>query len=510
MKKTPYLLRLAICLCMLAVSSSVSFASHIVGSDLTYSWVSGNTYTVRLTLYADCGPASAAAYAGLPTAVPQICVYDDTTLVTTFNLSITGPSAGIEVTPTLCPGVLSQCDSVGSTMPGITLFEYTGTYTLPSASANWEFRYVGNLGSSGAAGRAGAITNLITAGSSTMALSAKLNNSSGHNTSPVLNVIPLPYYAINMFHNYNPVAIDAEGDSLVYSLIDVTGGSGSAACTYAAPPTYGGGLSGSAPLLTAPGTFSFNTFSGQLSFYPNVLQRAAALYNIKEYRGGTLIGSLQRELTILINATTNHLPGGNFTSVSGCTLVDTTTILVCDTTGSFSATIPAFDADAADSITLVPFGVPAGATLSITGNGTPSPVSTFSWNGTTAPHGLHTFFIKYFDNACPMNGYQTIAYKVQVTDCSYVPTNTKGMANSKAEGVFPNPASDALTIAHGDFNSACTITLYDAVGRAVKTTESIPGTTQTILNTSDLPNGLYTVRLINESGTRNITVSVQH
>ncbi len=510
MKKTPNLLRLAICLCLLAISSSASFASHIIGSDLTYSWVSGNTYTVRLTLYADCGPASAGAFAALPTAVPQICVYNDTTLITTFNLSITGPSTGIEVTPTLCPGVLSQCDSVGSTMPGITLFEYTGTYTLPSASANWEFRYVGYLGTSGSAGRAAAITNLVTAGSTMMALSAKLNNTAGHNTSPVLNVIPLPYYAVNMFHNYNPVAIDAEGDSLVYNLVDLSNGSASPACTYAAPPTYGGGLSGSTPLLTAPGTFSFNTFSGQLSFYPNVLQRAAALYNIKEYRGGVLIGTLQRELTILINATSNHLPGGYFTSSVGCTLVDTTTILVCDTTGSFSATIPAIDADAADSITLVPFGVPAGATLSIIGNGTPTPVSTFSWNGTTAPHGLHTFFIKYFDNACPMNGYQTIAYKVQVTDCSAVPTNTKSVGIKNTLRAFPNPTSDVLTIAHDDFNSACTITLYDALGRAVKTAVSIPGTTRTTLHTADLPNGLYTVKLINESGTRVITASVQH
>ncbi len=468
MKKTPNLLRLAVCLCLLAFTSSSSFASHIVGSDLTYSWVSGNTYRVRLTLYADCGPASAGAFSALPSATPQICLYNDTTQVHVFFLSNTGITTGTEVTPPLCPGSLSQCDSSASPIPGVTLFEYTADYTLPGTSAKWEFRYVGYLGTSGSAGRAMAITNITSAGSTVMALSAKLDNTSGHNTSPVLNVIPLPYYAVNMFHNYNPVAIDAEGDSLVYNLIDISNGSAISACTYSTPPTYGGGLSGTAPLLTAPGTFSFNTFSGQLSFYPNVLQRAAALYNIKEYRSGVLIGSLQRELTILVNSTSNHLPGGYFTSPSGCTLVDTTTILVCDTTGSFSATIPAIDADPADSITLVPFGVPAGATLSITGNGTPTPVSTFSWNGTTAPHGLHTFFIKYYDNACPMNG------------------------------------------AHDDLNSACTITLYDAVGRAVKTAVSIPGTTRTTLHTADLPNGLYTVKLINESGTRVITVSVQH
>jgi hypothetical protein len=510
MRKNPSLLRQFLCIFLLGASATVSRASHIVGSDLTYSWVSGNTYTVRLTLYADCGPASAGAYAALPTAVPQICVYNDTTLITTFNLAITGPSTGIEVTPTLCPGVLSQCDSAGSTMPGITLFEYTGTYTLPSSSANWEFRYVGNLGASGSAGRAAAITNVLTAGSTMMALSAKLNNTSGHNTSPVLNVIPLPYYAINMFHNYNPVAIDAEGDSLVYSLVDLKNGSANATCTYSTAVVYSGGITGAVPLTTAPGTFSFNTFSGQLSFYPNVLQRSAVLYNIKEYRSGVLIGSLQRELTILINSSTNHLPGGYFTSPSGCILVDTTTILVCDTVGSFSVTIPGSDADAADSITLVPFGVPAGATLSITGNGTPSPVSTFSWNGTTAPHGLHTFFIKYFDNACPMNGYQTIAYKVQVSDCDALPTVSAGMARKNTLRVFPNPSSDILTIAHDALNTTCTITLFDAVGRAVRTTEAIPGTTQTTLFTNDLPNGLYTLRVVSEAKTKVITVSVQH
>src|SRR4051812_20909018 len=29
-------------------------AGHIVGSDITYKWISGNTYEITLTIYRDC------------------------------------------------------------------------------------------------------------------------------------------------------------------------------------------------------------------------------------------------------------------------------------------------------------------------------------------------------------------------------------------------------------------------------------------------------------------------
>jgi len=39
--------------------------------------------------------------------------------------------------------------------------------------------------------------------------------------------------------------------------------------------------------------FAFSSNTGQLAFFPNMLQRAVVVYHIQEYRAGVLVG-LQR------------------------------------------------------------------------------------------------------------------------------------------------------------------------------------------------------------------------
>lgn len=480
-------------------------ASHIVGSDLTYTWVSGSTYKVTLWLYADCGPASAGAFATLPTATPVICIFNGSTYLDTVSLAVELPTMGTEVTPPLCPGVVSQCASPTSTMPGITLFRYSANYTLPSTSANWRFHFNGNMVTT-SAGRAAAITNINTPGASWIELEATLNNSAGNNSNPVLHIIPLPYYAINLPQNYNPLAIDGDGDSLVYNLVDASTPAVSVFdCSVGGAVSYLSGISGTNPLQTAAGGFSFNTSTGQMSFVPNVLQRGVVVYTIKEYRSGVLVGSLQREITVLVNSSTNSLPGGIFSSVAGCTLVDTTSILACDTAGAISATIPAIDSDPSDTINVTPIGLPAGATLTVSGNGTSTPVSTFSWNTTAATPGLHTFFIKYTDGACPMSGSQTIAYNVLVTDCSAPPVNVREISEQQALVVIPNPAKDRVVLNLSSSVKAATVEIYDTYGRVV-----IRQNASLEVNTSMLPVGVYIAKVVSEQGVQSAVFSVEH
>jgi len=490
--------RILICFFCFLIPTSRASASHIVGADLTYAWVTGNTYKVTLAVYADCGPASASVFPSLFTATPEICVYDGSTYSGSFSLAVQPPSTGTEVTPPLCPGDSSQCASMTSATPGITLFIYSGNYTLPSASAAWHFHFSGNYVIA-AAGRAAAITNISGAGGTWIELDAMLNNTVSHNTNPVLNIIPLPYYAINMLHNYNPVAIDAEGDSLVYALVPATSVSSVGSCSIGSSVTYAYGTTATNPLQVAPGTFSFNTFTGQVSFYPNVLQRGVVVYDIEEYRAGVLIGSLQRELTILINSSSNHLPGGIFSAPVACTLIDTTTILVCDTVGSFSVNIPGADADAADTIYVTPFAMPAGATFSVAGNGTPHPVSTFSWSTATAAPGVYTFFLKYADNSCPMSGMQTIAYTVIILDCSLIPpTAVQGnTVTSNSPRIYPNPSrGDFILESPVPFYHAA-VTVTDIYGRVLKNETPADNSSKVSLDLDHLPDGVYSLTVQN-------------
>jgi hypothetical protein len=470
-------------------------ASHIVGTDLTYEWLSGSTYKIRLAVYADCGLPSAGAFATLHSASPQVCVYNGSTLSATLSLICEVPTSGVEVTPPLCPGYSSQCLNSSSITPGITLFIYTITYSVPSASAVWRFVYTGNMGVSSSAGRAAAITNIMTAGSTTMQLEDTLNNMAGHNSSPVLNIIPLPYYSINIPHTYNPVAIDAEGDSLVYSLVDATNGT-STCGTVGGAVTYASGTSATAPLLTAPGSYSFNTHIGQLSFNPNALQRACVVYHIQEYRAGVLVGTVQREMTILINGTTDHLPGGYLSTPVACTIVDSTDISVCDTVSAYSVQLPATDGDPLDTITVSYLGLPAGATLTTTNNMTPHPVSTFSWTTTSVPDGLYTFFVKYADNACPMNGSQAIGYTVNVHHCTGVPTEIPNVSGVPSLKVSPNPSSGLFEVQLPMGAKDASITVADAIGRIIYQQQMQQGVSKATLNLSQLPAGNYMLRVV--------------
>src|SRR3954469_4121433 len=105
-------------------------ATHISYEDMSYKWISGNTYEFTLTLYRDCSPGAAAA----PLSVyVNICNASGSLGVITLG-QVAG--TGNPVFP-LCSYPLSFC--VGGTDEGFQKYVYKGTYTMPSARADWKF-----------------------------------------------------------------------------------------------------------------------------------------------------------------------------------------------------------------------------------------------------------------------------------------------------------------------------------------------------------------------------------
>ena len=318
MKKiATFCIRCIICTVFL-ISSFTARASHIVGADLSYQHVSGLTYKITVVLYGDCGPSSRAAFGTLPTSSPLVCVFNGTSSISSLSLVLDSSQSFIDITP-LCSGDSSQCTNPSSAIRGIERFVYTRTYTLPSRSSIWRFIYSGNDGAGSAAGRAAAITNLIAPGSTIMQLIDTLNNASSDNTSPDLIESTPTYFLDSVANIYSPLAVDPDGDSLSFSLIAATNGTeacgavGGPVFYTATPPAWTPPytlLSAATPLIVEAGSFSFDNTNGSMSFFPVAIQRAVVVYNIREYRGGVLVGTSQREMTfqILSSGATSSTP----------------------------------------------------------------------------------------------------------------------------------------------------------------------------------------------------------
>ena len=460
MKHIPaYLRSLLLSVVILLVSGSV-YASHIVGVDLFYTWVSGNTYKVTLVVYGDCGPASSTAFGTLPTAVPHICIKDGNTDISSIDLAIQPPSAGVEITP-VCPADISltQCTNTSFTIPGIKKFVYSGTYTVPYTSATWRFVYLGYMGASSGAGRAAAVTNIVSG--SVIEVEDTLNNTVYHNSSPVLNVVPTPFFCENNTDNYNPGAVDPDGDNLTFFLVPGidAGLSSSPSCTTGVSVTYIAPYTPTAPLAAT--TFSFDPATGQISFYPNALQRSLVVYNIEEHRAGAFVGTSQREMTFLVLTCTNTAASGGLVGATSGVIVDSTHFQICQNSGTFSININPTEAISTNDITVTYSGLPAGATFSVTGNGTPTPHCTFSWTSTGVAAGSYTFYVTYTDNNCPLSGVQTLAYTITILP---VPTISYTLISAAT-----CTQKAAISILPGGGGTTWTIDLSNALGDTIQT-----------------------------------------
>lgn len=463
------------------------YANHLVGMDLFYTYVSGNTYRITLIAYADCGSASTtSAFGLLPTSTPTIHIYDGNSYFNSINLSVQAPSAGVEITP-VCPAFLSltQCTDPSFPTPGIKKFVYSGNITLPYGSTVWRFIFTGTMGSGALAGRAISITNISSAPVTYIQLVDTLNNSSAPNSNVTLTNIPTPYYCNLAESNYNPGAIDPNGDAIRFALVN--GADGSTTSVPGGLVSYIPPYSGALPLGVSAMTFDQAT--GQIAFTPSSLQRSLVVYNIREFRGGTFVGSCQREMTFLVQSCTNTPPNGNFSGASTGTVVDNTHFNICENSGAFTLHIFPFQAVTTNNITVSTSGLPAGLSFTTTGNGTPTPNCTISWTSTGTAPGSYTFYVTYTDNNCPLSGTQTIAYTISILPQPTVSQTLLSTATCLKKG--------AVSITPGGSGAPWIIKVSKTVS-PFDTIQTFTGVTATF--TDSLVPGNYNITAISSSG----------
>jgi large repetitive protein len=293
--------------------NSQVWASHGVGADISYRCLGNNQYEITASYYRDCSGISAptSVFIGANSVicgvnVPQVQANQ-----------IVG--SGEEVSP-VCPNLIPQTTCNGGTQPGIEVYIYRTTITLPQACRDWTVSFSDCCRNAG-------VTNLTNAGAGTY-VEARINNTNGLcNNSPIFTSRPIPYICANQPFSFNNGTVDADGDSLFYSIIEPRD-AGNTILTYAAP------FSTTYPMGTVPANqFNFNPRTGQMNFTPAPNQLAVVAMRVVEIRNGDTIGIVMRDIQIRVvnNCTNGVIVPNNAPVISAGGTFDTTAraFIVC-------------------------------------------------------------------------------------------------------------------------------------------------------------------------------------
>ena len=397
-----------LCIFLLAFSCKNVFATHAAGMDITYECISSgstfDTHEVTVRFYRDCGSNSPAP-SSLSLSYSSSCGSGAT------NLSLTNWNPNF-ITP-LCAGASSPCTN--NQIVELEEYIYRGNINLASCN-DWVLSVCvsGN--------RNNAINTIINPGAQGLCVQAEINNINTCNNSPSFIEYPAPYICVGQSYCYNNGAIDAEGDSLVYSLETPLNNSSGGGVTY---------LAGFSPSNPITGSTTFDQLTGDLCMTGTQTQVSVLSMKITEYRGGVKIGSVLRDIQIIVlNCLTtppvlsgfDGVPqdvtnaGPEDDSLHFCVNgADNIMFDIECNLGSSNAKIMSWS-----GINNVPT-----ASFSITNNNSNAPYGTFQWTPQYSDviNSPFTFTVNVVDDGCPINNVFSYTYIISLhADSNYVLT----------------------------------------------------------------------------------------
>lgn len=385
----------------LILTSQSTKATHAAGAELIYSLLPGTTnqYKFIYKFYRDCSGAATA-----PTTVTMcyssFCGANGSIVLNNYG-PLPGGAANGSPVGTGCPGFPTTCN--GGTLPGYQEWWYTANFTIPSTCSLWKFFVVVNA-------RNNAILNLTNPGTQSLYVEAVFDNSvSQANSSPFFSNPPIPYCCINQPFAYNNGTIDPDGDSLHFESIQPRTGGGCATAptniNYVVPPAP-------APMFTPLNpfptnlTFNVNPSTGAVNFTAAATGAYVITVKVSEYRGGVFIGSVMRDLQIVVQNCSTPSPvygidsltiiGGSLIGgvVQGCA---TDTLNFCfDITSTSPAAILVATSNSAIST--------PGATITYANMMTDSIRACLTWPTTLLDTGLHILTVTVKDSSCTPPG----------------------------------------------------------------------------------------------------------
>lgn len=380
-RKLTNLVKVISCVLFLLVATQQEVsASHAMGADLTYECLGGNQYRLTFSFYRDCAGIAAPSSVSIQYSSSCFPAVQSVTL----NPTATSPTL---ITP-VCPTVATTCN--GGTFTGIQEWIYTGVVTLPGPCADWIF-------SQSQCCRNNAISTISSPGSQDLYVYTLMNNTNGIcNNSPTFSNRPVPFACVGQRFCFNHGANDIDGDSITYQLITPLDGPG-------VPVTYLAPYSNTQPVQSSP-PVTFNPLTGDICMLPTQADVTVFAVLVSEYRNGVLIGQIERDIQLTVNACNNQLPW--LTGINGTPFSSAT---ICANV-PYSFYIASIDLDAANTTTITwDFGIP-GATLTMTGGRRDS--AFFNWTPTTADISNipYCFTATVYDDNCPYLGLQIFSY----------------------------------------------------------------------------------------------------
>ncbi|MCW5906719.1 MAG: gliding motility-associated C-terminal domain-containing protein [Chitinophagales bacterium] len=291
---------------LFACCTLVVNATHIVGGFISYRFLSGTTYEVKMTIYRDCN--SATPFDGVPgsttDAILGIFVENTNNLFNTVNL-INPVITTIQPPNNPC----LQTNASVCVEQGV----YTTTITLPSSTTGYTLIHERCC-------RNGTITNVFDPGNQGAVYSAYIPPTNPYqNTSPVFNALPPLFVCVNSPLVFDYSATDVDGDVLTYSLCTPLHGGTAQAPAPNPPlgPPYSN-VPWQTPYSTANllgGTpLTINSNTGVLTGTPNSIGQFVVGVCVSEYRNGQLLGTYLRDFQF--NVTQCNAPAANIPSTN--------------------------------------------------------------------------------------------------------------------------------------------------------------------------------------------------
>lgn len=314
LNKTRFLLYIAFLGLVFSSTIIRSNATHIIGGELYYDCLGGNTYRLTLKVYRDCNPLTAA--------------YDDPAYISIWDGSAT--PTFIDTVAIAFPGAvilpIISSDPCFIAPSGVCVEEaiYTTIVTLPASPSGYVFAYQRCC-------RNNSIINIITPGSQGTTYTEAVPDTDLCNNSPRYNNFPPIALCNNQPLVFDHSATDPDGDSLVYYICSPYNGAefGVAQPPITSAPPFNlipfqppftaiNPITGTPPLAIDPVT-------GILTITPTQLGQFVVGICCDEYRGGVRIGTHTRDFqfnvtncppTPTLQFASGTIEGGIFTSDS--------------------------------------------------------------------------------------------------------------------------------------------------------------------------------------------------
>lgn len=269
-------------------------ASHIVGGEMSYNCLGGNTFEVKLTVYRDC-------FYGAPNAEfdpeASIGIFDANNELV---LSLLGAPGGQLLIPATVDDTLDIIISDPCLFPPedicVHSMTYTDTIVLPPISGGYQLVYQRCC-------RNSSISNIISSFDTGASFIIDISEKAllECNSSPQFTAMPPVFLCINEPFEFDQSVIDIDGDSLVYSLCTPFDGASFDdprpqpplpppydPISWQNPPYSLNNLLGGTPLVIDP-------LTGIVTAIPNTQGIFLVGMCIQEYRDGELISETRRE-----------------------------------------------------------------------------------------------------------------------------------------------------------------------------------------------------------------------